>query len=370
MHPHIGLDLNLLTVAGKKIFKDIRTFSGGSGQGVVILDLPIDPWSATVLNKCCYAWADKHDMFYGGFNIHIQIVTAATIMGTIKVAFVPRLYSTDFVIEQSNLDALNPIELACNVNGEGTIRCIPTSDEYARTGIYRRSTMSNFGRMIGITATNIYNSFAADAEVQVKIACSLIEGSKYIEPPLLRSDVPDTAGAADLDTAVEDARAVLVVDGQHHDEVDCNITKDTLVGKSRLEFAEGTTNMDVVAYPKVTTFKEDPQTKGVWKGEMYPIAGHGAVPFNSDKVYGLYEAKMVEPDSGTFCARGNKVDSPYWLQWMQKNMHGNKLIVLSNVTITPRMKGAVMSCVTRLVYLHICQIHLSPVLLMTRVAPA
>ena len=120
VHPQSGLDLNLLTLLGRKIFKDIRKFSSGLGQGVAILDLPIDPWSATVLNKFCYAWADKHEMFYGGFNIHIQIVTAATIMGTIQFAFVPRLYSTDFVIEQSNLDALSAIEQACNVNVKGT----------------------------------------------------------------------------------------------------------------------------------------------------------------------------------------------------------------------------------------------------------
>ena len=38
---------------------------------MVILDLPIDPWSSTVLNKCAYAWAEKQDVFYGGFNIHV-----------------------------------------------------------------------------------------------------------------------------------------------------------------------------------------------------------------------------------------------------------------------------------------------------------
>ena len=58
-------------------------------------------------------------------------------MGTIKFAFVPRLYSPDFVIEQANLDALNAIELACNVNGKGTIRCVPTSDDFARTAVFR-----------------------------------------------------------------------------------------------------------------------------------------------------------------------------------------------------------------------------------------
>ena len=109
--------------------------------------------------------------------------------------------------------------------------------------------MSDFGRLIGITATNIYKSFATDVEVQIKISCSLIEGSKYVVPTLLRSDVPDVAGAGDLDIAVEDALAVLVVDGQHHDGVNYTIVKNDHTGKCRLKFKDGTTKIDFAAYP-------------------------------------------------------------------------------------------------------------------------
>ena len=280
-----------------------------------------------------------HEYFYGGMTIHIQSVTASTIMGTIKFAFVPRVYSTDFIIEQSTLDALNAIEIACNVNGEGTIRCIPTSDEYARTGVYRRSAMSDSGRLIGITATNIYNSFAANVEVQIKIACSLMEGSKYIMPSLLRSDIPSYTGAADLNLATEDARAILIVDGQHHDGVDYGIGQTGLAGKTRLECMEGTTVMEVASYPKMTTFKAETTVPDHWSGEMYPIDGHTSIPFPDIRVKAFYEAKDTLPDTGAYFSTSRKEESVHWLQWMNAHMHGVTTIAMTNVALTPNAKG-------------------------------
>ena len=272
-------------------------------------------------------------------NSHIQSVTASTIMGTIKFAFVPRVYSTDFIIEQSNLDSLNAIEIACNINGEGTIQCIPTSDEYARTGIYRRSAMSDSGRLIGITATNIYTSFAADVEVQIQIACSLMEGSKYIMPSLLRSDIPSYTGAADLNLATEDARVILIVDGQHHDGMDYGIVQTGLAGKTRLEFMEGTTVMEVASYPKMTTFKAETTDPERWSGEMYPIAGHNSIPFPDIRVKALYEAKKTLPDTGAYFSTSRNDDSVHWLQWMNAHMHGVNTIAMTNVALTPHSKG-------------------------------
>ena len=121
VQPHIGLDMNILSLAGQKIFQEVKKFSSGIGQGVVILDLPISPWSSTVLNKFAYSWADLHDSFYGALYIHAQIVTSSTLMGTAKCAFIPRIYSKDFVIEQANVDDFNAVEIAVNVNGEGTL---------------------------------------------------------------------------------------------------------------------------------------------------------------------------------------------------------------------------------------------------------
>ena len=338
LQPQIGLDLNILTLAGRKIFKDIRKVSSGIGQGIVILDLPIDPWSATVLNTFAYAWAILHEVFYGGLNIHIQIVTSATIMGTIKFAFVPRVYSDDFVIEQANMDALNAIELACNVNREGTIRCIPTTDEYARTGVFRRSTLKNFGRLIGITATSLYNAYQADVEIQVKVACSLMEGSKYVVPSLLKNNVPLHAGSADLDLAAEDGIAFLSSDGQHHDGVDYGIAKTGISGKSRLEVLEGTTIMEVASYPKMTTFKKNAAPSG-FVGEMYPIAGHEAVGFPGQNVLALYEAKRMSPDTGAEFSDTKKVDSFHWLQWMNTRMQGTHLIRMTDVQLMPSTSG-------------------------------
>ena len=74
-----------------------------------------------------------------------------------------------------------------------------------------------------------------------------MEGSKYIMPSLLRSDIPSYTGAADLNLATEDARAILIVDGQHHDGMDYGIVQTGLAGKTRLEFMEGTTVMEVAS---------------------------------------------------------------------------------------------------------------------------
>ena len=171
LQPQIGLGMNILTLAGKKVYNVIKQKSTGIGEGVVVLDLPINPWSSMVLNQYAYEWAKLHQVFYGALNIHITLVSAATIMGTLTFAFVPRMYSKDSVVEQPNLDAFNPIEMVANVSGEGTIRCCPTGDEYARTCVYRESTLGDFGRLLGITATNLYNSFAAEMDVQIKVAC-------------------------------------------------------------------------------------------------------------------------------------------------------------------------------------------------------
>ena len=134
-------------------------------------------------------------------------------MGTAKFAFIPRIYSKDFVIEQAKLDDFNAVEIAVNVNGEGTIRCTPTSDEYTRTVVYKCSDLGTFGRLVGSTGTSIYNSFTADVDVQITIASSLAEGSKYILLFMLCTDIPSVVGGSDLDISVEGSFPFLIADG-------------------------------------------------------------------------------------------------------------------------------------------------------------
>ena len=199
--------------------------------------------------------------------------------------------------------------------------------------------MSDFGRLIGITARNVYKSFATDVEVQIKIACSLIDGSQYVVPTLLRSDVPDVAGTGDLDIAVEDALAVLVVDGQHHDGVNYNNVKNDHTGQCRLKFKDGTTKIEFAAYPKFTTFKPVAGKTGTFTGEMYPIAGHYSVPFPSSKVYDLYQAKSVYPSVGARYGEKDRIKSAHWEAWMNVYMHGDRTIKLTNLEIVPHTQG-------------------------------
>ena len=50
----------------------------------VVLDLPINPWSSMVLNQYVYEWAKLHQVFYGALNIHLTVVSAATLICTIN----------------------------------------------------------------------------------------------------------------------------------------------------------------------------------------------------------------------------------------------------------------------------------------------
>ena len=84
LQPHIWLGMSILTLSGKKVYKVIKKFSTGIGEGVVVLDLPINPWSSMVLNQYIYEWATLHQVFYGALNIHLTVVSAATLICTIN----------------------------------------------------------------------------------------------------------------------------------------------------------------------------------------------------------------------------------------------------------------------------------------------
>ena len=154
-----GIDFNLLTLAHTVIFHKIVSVTTGVAEGTVVFEIPVTPWSDDLLNPHAKAWADLHRRFDGGdLNLVIQVITAATIAGHMKIAYVPYVYQ-DIKMTQSHLDAFNPVEFACNTNGQATIPIVPTVGEQQLTGAYRDSALENFGRVVCIASTSIYNAY-------------------------------------------------------------------------------------------------------------------------------------------------------------------------------------------------------------------
>ncbi|APG78500.1 hypothetical protein [Wenzhou picorna-like virus 46] len=228
--PQTGNAMNVFTVAGKKIYKNIIQINTGIGEGVVIFDYEINPWNQEILNNAQYYLANAHRRFFGKLQVHIDVVSAATVVGSLKIAFIPAVYAKGFKPTQSNIDAFNPMEFALNVTGSGMIEMVPTGGEYALTGVYRDSELKSFGRLVCISATNIDNSYASPLSVQLKLAFSASEDSVY--DLYILQDTPDSD--ATLDNSIDlpiDNEQFIVSDGLRSEGFDL---LDRIPGKKQL----------------------------------------------------------------------------------------------------------------------------------------
>ena len=332
--PQTGIGFNLLTLAGKKIFKEIKVINTGLGQGAVIFNLPIFPWNDAILNPHTRAWADLHKRFVGALEMHIQVVSAATIIGNLKVAFIPKIYSDDLAITQSNLDAFNPLEFACNVNGEGCLDLMPTVAQNPVTGVYRDSPLRDFGRVVCIAATNIENAYTNDVGVQIKLAFSLKEGSFYdIPTTLTTTGQPPEAIDLDLGDGFEGVN--LSADGLHFDGLDysANVFAEP---KDATEAAllTGTNLMPVVARAwKVTVEAPSGGERTATFGYDY-AAGAGVLkdPEETD-TYDLLVRTMGSKTDITNIGDGSFTVGSFASDWVAD--HSPDSMIYGNITIVP-----------------------------------
>jgi len=317
-----GCGFNLLTLAGKKIFKRVHVINVGLAEGTVCFALKVNPWNQELLNPHALAWADLHDRFYGSLDIHIQVVSCATIMGNLKIAYIPPLYS-HLAYDQANLDAFNPMEFACNVNGEGTIKCIPMVEENVVTGIYKKSNLDSFGTIVCIAATNIENAYTTQVGVQIKVACSLGEDAIY--------DIPNTLGTA-AEAATVDAKLdlgdgfeslTLAADGYHTGTTNYSEALHALDNSISSELVAGTT-----------------QVEGAWYCEganigspAHFISGHEALLVDDGTFDPSedYASNVEQARSDLSSTESSYSTENYYATWRARNMTDTGTISVSNM---------------------------------------
>jgi hypothetical protein len=252
-----GYGQNLLTLAGKKMFIRQTNINVGTAAGVVVLNEEISPWNVNLLNKPSAIWAQLHTRFLGQMRIHFEMVTCATLIGTLRVYVLPQLLADTVPLTLEALDAVPYMTLTVQSSGENYIDLSPTVGATPQTGVWRNGPYKNFGRVVVMTATRIQNTTDANVQIQLRVLASLVEGTIYDIPWYLISPTNDLLSTKNyLDLGLDEPTSVLAVDGMCCDRMDWSMSGEIM--QDWLDNTAYNRNIHAVPYPGIeaaqTTF--------------------------------------------------------------------------------------------------------------------
>jgi len=213
-----GTSVNVLTLAATSIFKEIVRLPVGISEGQVLYEASVNPWNSSILNPATMLWASMHRRFFGQLAIDVEVVSAATIIGSIKCGVIPAVYTRKGATPtQATLDSFTATQINLAASGKSCVKFTPTTAEHALTGVYSDSPEQDYGWFYVIAATDIQNAYDAAATIQLKLSMRMCEGSVY--------DLPTFLGASALPLApafldIQGPATILATDGIHVDGID------------------------------------------------------------------------------------------------------------------------------------------------------
>jgi hypothetical protein len=329
---------NVVTLAYRKIFKEIVTVSTGTAQGTILADWSVDPWNERLLNPHAYSLAKLHERFFGSLMMHVQAVMAATFIGTIKIYFVPGLLSEKIELNQQALDATcDYVEINTRTTGEATLILKPTANNVALLGIKREDVRKNkFGRVIVMAATRIDNAYATVTQGQLKFAFSLGDGARYDTPSSLVSPKTTREDRPDLDLGYTTKHLLLLIDGLNKDGVDFS----TIVSEKG-RFIDN--NLDMSGYMRGAIAV--PVGPNTFNYDVFVVSGYRAVyqqNFNGDEHRDLITQMINSGNQGYKVAIANQFDFVSTDAYAHYNRF-SKDIEYSNISISHKTQNVIRS---------------------------
>jgi hypothetical protein len=177
---------NIVSLCSKPIYVRRYNVTSNTAAGTIIDEIPFNPWDQTLVTTPIAQYGSLHSIFSGSIDIYLNSYSAATIVGSVILSYVPPLLQKNFVPDLANLKTVPSTVLnlkiggSCRlvVNGGNLKDCAISREELeAGTGYY--------GKIYIAAYTDIVNAYGVAVSIPIVRLAALGAGAYFSHPKYL-----------------------------------------------------------------------------------------------------------------------------------------------------------------------------------------
>jgi cytochrome c556 len=184
---------NVVSLCNKQIYVRRYNISSSTSAGTIIDEMDFDPWNDTVVSRPISQYGSLHQVFNGSIDFVLNSYSAATIVGSVIITYVPPLLQKNFISTLENLKTLPSAVLNLKVGGSSKLTV--TGGNLTDCAVVRAKLedgSSLYGKIIIAAYTDIVNSYGVSVSIPVVRTTALGPDAYFSHPQYLISN--DTGG--------------------------------------------------------------------------------------------------------------------------------------------------------------------------------
>ncbi|APG78412.1 hypothetical protein [Hubei picorna-like virus 65] len=177
---------NVVSLCGKQIYVKKYNLSSSTTAGTIIDELEFNPWDPNLVSQPIALYGGLHEVFNGSIDIILNSYSAATIVGSIILAYVPPLLQKRFDPSLQNLKTVPSAVLNLKVGGSARVSL--TGGSLTDCAVYRErfdDGSAAYGKFIVAAYTDIVNSYGVGVPIPIVMNCALGANAYFSHPSYL-----------------------------------------------------------------------------------------------------------------------------------------------------------------------------------------
>lgn len=151
-------------------------FSTNTTAGTLLDSVIFNPWSTNCVNEAAVTYGSIHKFFTGSIFVTYEIVSAATMLGKLLMAYIPSTYGPDYVVDRNNAYLFDHVIMDVSAPGKATLELKPTTTS---DFVVERDDGKYYGKIVLIAQTDIVNTYGATVTIPLNVYTQLASGSMY-----------------------------------------------------------------------------------------------------------------------------------------------------------------------------------------------